>query len=163
MREEYAARMLYLILIELAEIIHIHVESLGIYDSSETIEFDLVILQILDCDDHIRQFADTGWFDQDPVWIILFDDFIKSFAEIPYECTADAARNHLIDLDPGFSQESRIHTDLTELILNKNDVLVLVTFSYEFLDQCRFACSKEARKNIDFSHLCIISLPETAS
>ena len=45
--------MLYLILIELAEVLHIHVISLGIHYCGESVEYDPVILKILDCNDNI--------------------------------------------------------------------------------------------------------------
>ena len=51
--------MLYLISKELAEVLHVHLVSLGIDHCGETVEFDLVVLKILDRNDNVRQLADS--------------------------------------------------------------------------------------------------------
>ena len=45
--------MLYLIGEELSEVLHVHLVSFGINDCGEAVEFDLIVLQVLDCDDDI--------------------------------------------------------------------------------------------------------------
>ena len=148
--------MLYLILVELAEILHIHIVSLGINDSCEAVELDLVIIQVLNSDDNIGELAYSGWLDEDSVRVILLDNLIKSLSEITYECAADASCNHLVDLDSGLSQKSGIYSDLSEFVLDKNDILVLITLSNKLLDESRLTCSEKSRKNVDFCH---VSLP----
>ena len=51
--------MLDLVNIELTEISHIDSSLLGIHDSCEAVQFDVVIMQILDGDDNVAQFANA--------------------------------------------------------------------------------------------------------
>jgi hypothetical protein len=144
--------VLYLVLIELAEIVHIHIESLGVNYCGETVELDLVVLEILYRDYDIGEFAYARRLDQDPVRIVLLDDLVERLAEVSDQSAADAPRDHLVYLDAGVSQETGVYSDLTELILDEDYILVLITFGDELLDKCCLAGSEETGKNIDFSH-----------
>lgn len=145
--------MLYLISKELTEVLHVHLVSFGVNDRGEAIEFDLIVLQVLDRDDDIGQLADSGRLYEDPVRIVLLYDLVQSFSEVSDESTADAACNHLIDLNARFSEKSRINADLSEFVLDQYDVLCLITFRYKFFDKCSFACSEKPGENIYFCHL----------
>jgi hypothetical protein len=48
------------------------------------------------------------------------------------------------DVDAGLLKEATVDADLTELILNKNELLAVVSVSNKLLDQCCFACSQES-------------------
>ena len=157
MRKEDGACVLYLVREELSEVLHVHLISLGIDYCSEAVEFYLVILEILNSNDNIRELAYARWLDKDPVRIILLDDLVECLAEVSDECAADAARDHLVDLYAGLSEESCVDSDLTKLVLDQNDVLCLIAFGYKFFDQCCLACSEESGEDIYFCHFVRLS------
>ena len=144
--------MLYLIRKELSEVFHVHLVSLGVDYRCEAVELYLVILEILNGDDNIRQLAYTGWLDEYPVRIVLLDHLVERLAEVTYESAADASRYHLIDLYTGLSEEPCVDSDLAEFVLDQNDVLCLIAFGYKFLDQCCLACSEEPGEDVYFCH-----------
>ena len=157
MRKEDGACVLYLVREELSEVLHVHLISLGIDYCSEAVEFYLVILEILNGNDNIRELAYARWLDKDPVRIILLDDLVECLAEVSDECAADAARDHLVDLYARLSEESCVDSDLTKLVLDQNDVLCLIAFGYKFFDQCCLACSEESGEDIYFCHFVRLS------
>ena len=65
---------------------------------------------------------------------------------------ADAAGVQLIDLDAGLLQEAAVDADLTELVLDQNDLLAGKGLLDEFFDQSGLAGAQEAGKNINFGH-----------
>ena len=152
MREEYGARVLDLVSEELSEVLHVHLVSLGVYNCGESVEFDPVIVEILDRDDDVGELAHTGRFDEYPVRIVLLDHFIEGLAEVSHEGAANASCYHLIYLDARFSQESCVDSDLAELVLDQNDVLRVVAFGYEFLDERCLSCSEKSGEDIHFCH-----------
>ena len=153
MREEYRAGVLDLVREELAEVLHVHPVSLGVHHSGEAVELDLFIIEVLDRDDDVRELAYAGRLDEYPVRIVFFDHLIEGLSEVSHEGAAYAARYHLVDLNAGLSQESRVHADLAEFVLDQNDVLRVVAFGDEFSDECRLACSEKSGEDIHFCHL----------
>ena len=51
--------MLDLVNVKLTEISHIDSRLLGIHDSCEAVQFDVIVMQILDGDDYVAQFANA--------------------------------------------------------------------------------------------------------
>ena len=71
--------------------------------------------------------------------MVSLDDFCQCPSEISYQCAADAASSHFVDLNSSILQKSAVHADLTELVLDQNDLLVTISFLNQFLDQCGLA------------------------
>ena len=133
--------MLHLIIEKFAEILHIDLCFLCVYDRRETVEFDIGKVQIFDCLNDIAQFADAGRFDEDTVRMELLYDLFQSFAEISDQTAADAARIHFIDLYAGILEEAAVNADLAEFVFDQHDLLTLVSFFDQFLDQRRLTGS----------------------
>ena len=57
MTQDNGAGVLDLVNVKLTEISHIDSRLLGIHHGGEAVQFDVVIMQILDCDDYVAQFA----------------------------------------------------------------------------------------------------------
>ena len=71
----------------------------------------------------------------------LLYDLFQGFAEISDQTAADAARIHLIDLYAGILEEAAVNADLAEFVFDQHDLLTLVSFFDQFLDQRRLAGS----------------------
>lgn len=86
------------------------------------------------------------------VWVVLLHHLLQGGAEITHQRAADAAGVQLIDLDAGLLQEAAVDADLTELVLDQNDLLAGKGLLDEFFDQSGLAGAQEAGKNINFGH-----------
>ena len=62
-----------LVVIELAEVLHIDFHFACIHNGNGAIEFHFVIGHLLHCCNNVRQFANTGRLNHDPVRVILGD------------------------------------------------------------------------------------------
>ena len=84
--------------------------------------------------------------------MVLLHHLLQGGAEITHQRAADAAGVQLIDLDAGLLQEAAVDADLTELVLDQNDLLAGKGLLDEFFDQSGLAGAQEAGKNINFGH-----------
>ena len=89
--------------------------------------------------------------------MILLQDLHQGTAEVAHKGAADAAGVHLVDLDAGLLHKAAVDADLTEFVLNEDDLLSGVGFLDHFLDQGRLACAQKTGVNVDDCH--IIMLP----
>ena len=132
-RENDGACVLDLVLVELGEVLEVNL-ALACVDNSYC-SADLSVFNLLDSCNYIGELADTRRLDDDAVGVESADDVLKCRSEVAYERAADASGVHLRDLDSGLLQESAVDADLSELILDENDLLIVVSVSYEFLDE----------------------------
>ena len=153
MAQDDRACVLDLILVELSEVLEIHLRLLRVYYCCESVKLDIVVVEILHRDDDVAEFSYSGWLDQNPVWIKFLNNFVQCLAEITHKRAADTACVHLIYLYSGLFQEPAVNSDLSKLILDQNDLLVAIRFRYQLLDESRLASSQESRKNIYLCHL----------
>ena len=128
--------MLHLVLVELTEIRHVHLAQFRIDNSGESIQFNLLDPGILHGDDDVAQLADARRFDQDSLRLILVNDLFQSRLEIPHQSAANAAGIHLIYLNARILQKASVDSDLSEFILDQNQLLI-VGFLDQLSDQCR--------------------------
>ncbi len=145
--------MLHLIIEKFAEVLHVDLRFLCVYDRREAVELDIGKVQIFDCLYDIAQFADAGRFDEDAVRMKLLDHLFQCFAEISDQTAADAARIHFIDLYAGIFEEAAVNADLAEFVFDQHNLLTLVSLFDQLLDQCRLAGAQKSRKNIYLYHL----------
>ena len=153
MAEDKAACIGNLVIEELAEVLLIHPALLGIYNGSEAVQLDVVGVDILHSLDNVAELADAGGLDEYPVRLILLQHLDQRLAEVTNKAAADAAGIHLGDLDSCVLQKSSVDTYLTELVLDKHQLLVLISVGDKLLDKGRLSGSKEARKNCYLCHV----------
>ena len=85
--------------------------------------------------------------------MVFPDDLGQRLAEVAHQGAADAAGVHLSDVDARILEEAAIDADLTEFILDENQLLACVSLLNHFLDQRGLACAKKTGVDIDFCHL----------
>ena len=141
-----------LIVVELAEVFHIHFTLVGIGNGNKAAEFDFVVIQLLDGGNNIGKLADPGGLDEDAVGMILFDDLRKGATEVTDEGAADAAGVHFGHFDACILQEAAVDADFTEFVLNEDELFACIGFRDKFFDQGGFAGSEETGENIDSGH-----------
>ena len=135
--QDDGAGILDLVLVELLEVLEVDLALAGVDDGNSAA--DLGALDLLDSSNYIRELADAGWLDEDTVGGELVDDFLQRGAEVADQGAADAAGVHLGDLDAGFFQESAVDADLSEFILDEDELLSIVAIGDELLDESGFS------------------------
>ena len=135
--QDDGAGILDLVLVELLEVLQVDLALAGVDDSN--CAADLGALDLLDSSNYIRELADAGGLDEDTVGGELVDDFLQRGAEVADQGAADAAGVHLGDLDAGFFQESAVDADLSEFILDEDELLSIVAIGDELLDESGFS------------------------
>ena len=141
-----------LVVIELAEVLHIHFALRGVRDGDEIAELDLVGRDLAHGSDDVGELADARRLDEDTVGVVVGDDLAQRLAKVAHERAADAAGVHLGDAHARFRQEARVDADLAELVLNEHELLTLIRLADHFADERCLAGAEKARININFCH-----------
>ena len=145
--------ILDLIVKELTEVLHVHFAFLCINNSCIAVQFDVnLILNTLYCFDNVRKFTNSGWLDEDSVWVVFGNNFFQGSSEITDQRAADTSGIHLTDLDSSLFQETTVNTDLAKLVLDQYDLFTLKSVLQKFFDQSCFSGAKETGDNINFYH-----------
>ena len=150
--EDDGAGAFDLIVIELAEILHIDLALGSIGNGNEAVELNLVAGNSLDSVDYVGELTDARGLNNDPVGMVFFEDFVECLAEVAHEGAADTAGVHLVDLDPGLFEEAAVNADLAELIFNQHELFVVIALFDKLFDEGCFSGSEETGKNVDFCH-----------
>mgnify|MGYP006983797019 FL=1 len=117
----------YLVLVELAEVLHIHLDLGRVNYGCVGVQHQVVILNVHDSLEHVRQLADAGRLDKDTIRVELLEHLRQSLAEITYQRAANAALVHFCYLYAGVLHEAAVNADLAELILDKHQLLTGVS------------------------------------
>ena len=133
-----------LVLVELAEILHIHFDLGCIGNSSIAVEADLSAINIHHSLDDIGKLANARGLDKDTVRAELLQHLLQSLAEITYKRTAYTALVHLGDFDTCVLHKSAVNADLAELVLDKHELLTGVCFLEQLLYESGLTCSEKA-------------------
>ena len=141
-----------LVVVELAEVLHIHLDLARVGHGHGIAQRDLVIRHLAHGGDDVGQLAHAGGLDQNAVGMVLGDDLLQRLAKIAHQRAADAAGVHLGDVDAGILQKAAVNADLAELVLDQHQLLPLVAFGDHLFDQGRLARAEEAGENINFCH-----------
>ena len=145
--------VLDLVVIELAEVLHIHFALVCIGNGGEAIQRNVFHVQVLHGTDHIAQLAYTGRLDQNAVRVVGLQHLTQRLAEVAHKAAADAALAHLGDFNAGILQKAAVNGNLAELVFDEDELFALKSFGDQLADQRGFACAEEAGKNIDFRHI----------
>ncbi len=151
--EDDAVCVLDLIIIELAEVLHIHLALVCVSNGCEAIQHNVLHVQIFNSADNIAQLADAGRLDEDSVRMELLKHLFKGLTEITDKAAADAAGVHFRDLYTGILQKAAVYCYLAEFILDKHKLLAAESLLDELLDKRCFARAEKAGENVYFSHV----------
>ena len=146
-------RVLDLVVIELAEVLHVHFALVCIGNGGEAIQRNVFHVQVLHGTDHIAQLAYAGRLDQNAVRVVGLQHLTQRLAEVAHKAAADAALAHLGDFNAGVLQKAAVNGNLAELVFDEDELFALKSFGDQLADQRGFACAEEAGKNIDFRHI----------
>ena len=139
-----------LVVVELAEVLHIDLHLTGIHNRHGVANGNFLVGDLVDRTDHIRQLANAGGLDDDPVRMILVDHPGQGLAEVTHQRAADAAGVHLGDVDACILQKAAVNADLTKLVFDEDQLLSGVSFLDHFLDQRGFTSAQKTGINVNF-------------
>ena len=149
--QDDAGGMADLIVIELAEVLHIHFDLVDIGHGDKAVQQHRQGLgHALDRAGDIAQLADAGRLDEDAVGVVGLNDLFQRLAEIADQTAADAAGVQLVDLNTGLAHKATINADLAELVLDQDDLLACERLFDELFDKGSLAGAEEAGENVDF-------------
>ena len=150
--QQYAVGVKNLVLVKLTEILSVHLAFCAVHNGYAGIYAYIVVLGIIDCRDNVRQLAHAGGLNNDSVGLIGFDRFLERLGEIAHQATADTAGVHLGNLDAALLQKSAVHTYLTELVLDKHQLLALEHIADKSLYKSCFSRTQKAGNYINLCH-----------
>ena len=150
--EDDGARVLDLIVEELAEVLHVDAALVRVDDGGEAVELEFIGLDTLHGADDVGQLADAGGLDEDAVGAELLEHLLEGLLKVADEAAADAAGIHLVDRDARVLQETAVDGDLAELVFDEDDLLAGIRLGDELLDQRRFPRAEKAGENVNFGH-----------
>ena len=151
--EDKAACIGYLIVEELAEVLHVHLVLLCVNNCSEAVKLHIVSVDVLNSADNVAELANARGLDKDTVGSIVCKDLFQSLAEVSHETAADTARVHFGYLNACVLKESAVNAYLTELVLDKHQLFALVALLNELLYKSGLSCAQKARENSYFCHV----------
>ena len=151
--EQDAAGVADLIVVELAEVLHIHLDLVDVGHRHKAGQFHVQGLgHAFHGAGDVGQLAHAGGLDEDAVGVILGHNLLEGLAEVAHQGAADAAGVQLVDLDAGLLQKAAVNADLAELVLNQHHFLAAEGFLNQLLDERGLASAQKAGKNINFCH-----------
>ena len=150
--EDQGAGKLDLIVIELAEILHIHFALVRIGYRCKSVQLCALRLGILYGADHIAQLSHAGGFDQNAVRVELVQHLMQSLPKVTNQAAADAAGVHLGNIDAGILQKAAVNSDLAEFIFNQNQLLPSISLFDQLFNQGCFTGTQKTGENINFCH-----------
>ena len=161
--EDDGVGRLDLVVVELAEVLHIHLALRRVRHGHEITKLHVVGRNLAHGADDVGQLADAGRLDQNTIRCIVCNDLLERAAEIAHQRAADAAGVHLRDLNARLLQKAAVNADLAEFVLNEDNFLAVIGFPDHLFDKRCLASAKETGININFCHTgtpssCIILL-----
>ena len=122
--EQDAACVADLVIVELAEVFHIHLDLVHIGHGDKAVQLHVQVLgHAFHSAGHVGELAHAGGLDDDAVGVVLLHHLLQSGSEVAHQRAADAAGVQLVDLDAAFLQKAAVDADLAELVLDQHDLL----------------------------------------
>ena len=151
--QDDAACMADLVVVELTEVLHIHLDLVHVGHGDKAAELDIQVLgHALHGAGHVTQLAHAGGLDHDAVRVVLLHHLLQGGAEITHQRAADAAGVQFVDLDAGLLEKAAVNADLAELVLDQHHFLACKGLLDQFFDQGGFAGTQETGEDINFGH-----------
>ena len=152
--EDDGAGGLDLVVVELAEVLHVDLHLGGVRHGDEAVELHVrhVLYGVLHRHDHVAELAHAGRLNEDAVRVELILHVLQRLIEVAHQRAADAACGHFGDLDAGLLQEAAVNVDLAELVFNQHQLFALVGFRQQLFDESGLTGAQKAGNNINFRH-----------
>ena len=153
MGENYSSSFLYLVDVELSEVLHIHTAFINVSDGSVCVYFRILALHCTNGTKNVGELPDTRGLDKYSLGVKLIKHLPKRCGKIADEGAADTTRIHFGYLDARLGEKAAVNSYFTKLVFNKHNALAAVCLLYQLLYKRGLSGSEKAGKNIYFRHL----------
>ena len=150
--ENNRTRVLNLIVVELTEVLHIHLALARIRNCRKAVENSLVRTDALYRTNNVRKLADTRRLDNNSVGSVLVKHLFKSLAEVADKTAANAARIHFGDFNARILQKSAVNANFAEFVFDKHKLFTAKRFADKLFYKCCLSGTEKAGDNINLSH-----------
>ena len=150
--EDDSTCVLDLIVVELTEVLDIHLALVGVGNGSVAVQYHIVGEHGLHGADDVGELPHARGLNEDTIGSVFLYHLRQCFGEVAHQRTADAAGVHFVDGDACVLQEAAVDADLAEFVFDEDDFLSGVGFGQEFFDQGSLAGSQKAGEYINFGH-----------
>ena len=144
--------MLYLVVIKLTKVLHIHFALINVCNGSKAIKCCTVLLCSFCSTDNIRKLTNTRGLDNYSIRCVLLKHLNKSLGKITNERAANTTGVHLCDLDTRIGKEASVNTNLTKLVFDKHNLFTGICLGKKLLYQGCFTGTEESGKYIYLCH-----------
>ena len=151
--------VLYLVVEELPEVLHVHLALVCIHNGRKAVELQGVRAYVLHRPYNVAELAHAGGLYKYAVGGVLVHNLPERLAEVAYQAAADAAGVHLGNFYPGVLHEAAVYAYLAEFVLYEHQPFALVGLGYELLYKGGLASAQKAGKNINLGHLLLHLFP----
>ena len=150
--EDYTGCVCNLIVVELAEVLHIHFALARIGNGGKAVELSFFRLYLAYCLDNVGKLTDARGLNDYSVGAVLRENLTESLGKVAYKRAADTARIHLGNLYARIGKEAAVDTDLAEFVLDENYLLTDKSLGKKLLYKRSFSRAEKAGENINFRH-----------
>ena len=151
--------VLYLVVEELPEVLHIHLALVCIHNGREAVKLQGVRAYVLHRPYNVAELAHAGGLYKYAVGGVLVHNLPECLAEVAYQAAADTAGVHLGNFYAGVLHEAAVYAYLAEFVLYQHKLFAAVGLGYELLYKGGLASAQETRENIDLGHLLLHLFP----
>ena len=155
--EHDTSRVLNLIIEELTEVLHVHLALVSVNDGGKAVENCALCVCILNRFDNVGELTNARGLDKYAVGSVFVDNLLKRYRKVANKRATDTSRVHFVDLDACLGEKTAVDTDLTEFVLDKDQLFAVVCFFYKLFDKSCLSCAEKAGKYVDFSHFSCLS------
>ena len=112
----------------------------------------MVVCDLFHRADDVGELAHTGGLNDDPIGIVLCDHLGQGLTKVAHQAAADTAGVHFGNVDTGILQKAAVDADLAEFVFDEHQLLALIGFGNQLLNEGGLTGTQEAAVNIDLCH-----------
>ena len=142
--ENNCSGVFYLVVVELAKVLHIDLALGSICYGYCAAKLDFVCTNALNCLYNVRKLTYARGLDKDSVGRKVVYYLSESFAKVTYKAATDATAVHFGDFDPGFLKKSAVNADFSEFVFNKHYFFACVSLGKQLFDERSLSRTEKA-------------------
>ena len=133
--EHNTAGMGNLVVIELAEILHIYAALSSIRHGDKAVKHHILTGHLLHSTNYIAELTHTRRLNKNAVRSKLLQHPPQSLGKIPHQATANAPGVHFGDFHPGLLEKTAINADFTKLVFNQHQLFPGIGLGNQLFNQ----------------------------
>ena len=133
--EYYGVCAFYLVIEKLAEVLHIHLAFVNVYNRGKGVQQNVFKLNILYSAYNVAELAYTGGLYKYAVGGILVYYLFQGFSKVSHKAAADASGIHFGNVNSRILQKASVYAYVTKFVFYKHKLFALVCFLNKLFDK----------------------------